>query len=169
MKKLIIIIFALVSLSILYSFIPKKEKIPKNITLIKVYKKKRIMEVYNRKALIKTYQISLGQKPIGHKQFEGDNKTPEGVYFIDGKNPNSSYHKNLGISYPNKKDKAFAKRKRKSAGGLIKIHGLPNGKGKIGKLHLANDWTAGCIAVTDQEIDEIYAATKIGVKIILYK
>ena len=169
MKKLIIIIFALVSLSILYSFISKKEKIPKNITLIKVYKNKRIMEVYNKKALIKTYQISLGQKPIGHKQFEGDSKTPEGVYFIDGKNPYSSYHKNLGISYPNIKDKAFAKKKGKSAGGLIKIHGLPNGKGKIGKLHLANDWTAGCIAVTDQEIDEIYAATKIGAKIILYK
>ncbi len=127
------------------------------------------MEVYNKATLIKTYQISLGQEPVGRKQFEGDNKTPEGTYFIDGKNPYSSYHKNLGISYPNKKDKAFAKKKGKRAGSLIKIHGLPNGKGKIGKLHLANDWTAGCIAVTDQEIDEIYAATKIGAKIILYK
>jgi murein L,D-transpeptidase YafK len=169
MKKLIIIIFALISLSILYSFCLKKEKIPNNITLIKIYKKKRILEVYNKSRLIKTYQISLGQQPIGHKQFEGDNKTPEGTYFIDGKNPYSSYHKNLGVSYPNKKDKAFADKKGKSAGGLIKIHGLPNGRGKIGKLHLANDWTAGCIAVTDEEIDEIYAATKVGVKIILYK
>jgi murein L,D-transpeptidase YafK len=169
MKKLLIIIFALISLSILYSFVPKKEKTPKNITLIKVFKKKRIMMVYNKGILVKTYQISLGQQPVGHKQFEGDSKTPEGTYFIDGKNPYSSYHKNLGISYPNKKDKAFAKKKGKRAGGLIKIHGLPNGKGKIGKLHLANDWTAGCIAVTDQEIDEIYAATKVGAKIILYK
>lgn len=114
-------------------------------------------------------KIALGKQPVGHKHFEGDNKTPEGVYFINGKNQYSAYHKNLGISYPNKKDVAYAKKKGKSAGGLIKIHGLPNGRGKIGKLHLLNDWTAGCIALTDKEIDEIYAATKVGVKIILYK
>lgn len=169
MKKLIILISLLISLCVLYSFCSKENIIPKNITLIKVYKKKRFLEVYTESKLIKTYKISLGQDPIGHKQYEGDNKTPEGTYFIDGKNPHSSYHKNLGISYPNKKDKAFARKKGKSAGGLIKIHGLPNGKGKIGKLHLAYDWTAGCIAVTDKEIDEIYAATKVGTKIIMCK
>ena len=169
MKKLIIIISILISLCVLYSFCLEKNKIPKNITLIKVYKKKRCLEVYADSKLIKTYKISLGKQPLGHKQYEGDNKTPEGIYFIDGKNPYSSYHKNLGISYPNKKDKTFARKKGKSAGGSIKIHGLPNGKGKIGKLHLVYDWTAGCIAVTDKEIDEIYAATKVGTKIILYK
>jgi len=169
MKNLIIIIFALLSLLILYSFVYKIDKRPQNITLIKVYKNKRLMQVYNRSTLVKTYKISLGKQPLGHKQFEGDNKTPEGTYYINGKNPNSLYHKNLGISYPNKNDKSFAKKHKKSAGGLIKIHGLPNGKGKIGKLHLMYDWTHGCIAVTNKEIDEIYAATKVGVKIIINK
>jgi|TARA_B100000795_G_scaffold266139_1_gene248879 murein L,D-transpeptidase YafK len=169
MKKPTFLITILLSLFILYAFIPKEDKTPKNITLIKVYKKKRILEVYEKDVLFKTYKIALGKQPVGHKHFEGDNKTPEGVYFINGKNQYSAYHKNLGISYPNKKDVAYAKKKGKSAGGLIKIHGLPNGRGKIGKLHLLNDWTAGCIALTDKEIDEIYAATKVGVKIILYK
>lgn len=169
MKKILLIISVLLTLSVLYSFILKTEEVPKKITLIKIHKGKRTLEIYEKEVLVKVYKIALGIQPIGHKQFEGDNRTPEGVYFIDGKNPYSSYHKNLGISYPNKKDRAFAKKKGKSAGGLIKIHGLPNGKGKIGKFHLLSDWTAGCIALTDQEIDEIYAATKIGVKVILYK
>lgn len=169
MKKILLIISVLLTLSVLYSFILKTEEVPKKITLIKIHKGKRTLEIYEKEVLVKVYKIALGRQPIGHKQFEGDNRTPEGVYFIDGKNPYSSYHKNLGISYPNKKDRAFAKKKGKSAGGLIKIHGLPNGKGKIGKFHLLSDWTAGCIALTDQEIDEIYAATKIGVKVILYK
>ena len=121
------------------------------------------MQVYNKSTLVKTYKISLGKQPLGHKQFEGDNKTPEGIYYINGKNPNSLYHKNLGISYPNKHDKSFAKKHGKSAGGLIKIHGLPNGKGKIGKLHLMYDWTAGCIAVTNKEIDEIYSEKELDI------
>lgn len=169
MRKIAFVFIGLLSLCLLYSFLAPSKKVPTQISLIKVYKKKRTLEVYEKGMLIKKYKIALGKQPVGHKRFEGDNKTPEGVYYIDGKNPNSAYHKNLGISYPNKTDKAFARKHGKSAGGLIKIHGLPNGKGKIGKLHLMSDWTAGCIAVTDQEIDEIYKATKVGVKIIIYK
>lgn len=121
-----------------------------------VLKAKRQLWAYQGEQLIKMYPISLGFNPIGHKQFEGDGKTPEGIYRINERNPNSGYHKNLGISYPNKADQDFAAAQGKSAGGLIKIHGLRNGSGAIGRLHLAKDWTHGCIAVTDQESDELY-------------
>ena len=106
------------------------------------------------------YPISLGKQPVGHKQFEGDGKTPEGKYRINERNPNSGYHKNLGVSYPNEADKAYAAAQGKSPGGLIKIHGIKNGWGSIGKRHLQRDWTDGCIAVTDEEIDELYRSVK---------
>lgn len=124
-----------------------------------VYKSKREMHAFYQDKLIKIYPISLGKSPIGHKQFEGDMKTPEGVYSINDRNPNSAYHKNLGISYPNAQDVAFAKSHGKSAGGAIKIHGIKNGLGDIiGANHLLKDWTHGCIAVTDREIDELFVA-----------
>ncbi len=127
-----------------------------NIDRLVVFKAKRQMWVYHGEQLVKIYPIALGFNPIDHKQFEGDGKTPEGVYRINERNPNSSYHKNLGISYPNEADKAYAVSQGKSPGGLIKIHGLRNGSGSIGRLHLLKDWTHGCIAVTNQEIDELY-------------
>ena len=124
-----------------------------------VYKSKREMHAFYQDKLIKIYPISLGKSPMGHKQFEGDMKTPEGVYSINDRNPNSAYHKNLGISYPNAQDVAFAKSHGKSAGGAIKIHGIKNGLGDIiGANHLLKDWTHGCIAVTDHEIDELFVA-----------
>lgn len=126
------------------------------------------MKVYSDGMLLKTYRISLGRNPIGHKQFEGDCKTPEGIYSIDGKNPKSAFHKNLGVSYPDEKDLENAKRLGKLSGGDIKIHGLRNGKGYISKFHRWKDWTAGCIAVTDTEIDELYDAVKIGAEIQIY-
>lgn len=125
-----------------------------------VHKEKREMEAYSGSRLIKTYDIALGKNPLGHKQFEGDNKTPEGSYIINARNPNSGYHKNLGVSYPNTADKAFAKKEGRSPGGHIKIHGLRNDRGYIGKFHRLKDWTAGCIAVTNDEVDELYAAVK---------
>lgn len=123
-----------------------------------VFKAKRQMWAYQGEQLIKVYPIALGFNPIGHKQFEGDGKTPEGIYRINERNPNSGYHKNLGVSYPNEADKAYAASQGKSPGGLIKIHGLRNGTGAIGKMHLLKDWTYGCIAVTDEEVDELYQA-----------
>ncbi|MFC4176418.1 L,D-transpeptidase family protein [Flavobacterium gossypii] len=135
---------------------------------IEVFKSKRRMKVYSEGVLLKTYRISLGKNPVGHKQFEGDCKTPEGIYSIDGRNPNSTFHKNLGISYPNEKDLEKAKSLGKPAGGDIKIHGLRNGRGYISKFHRWRDWTAGCIAVTDVEIDELYDAVKIGAEIQIY-
>ena len=155
---------------LIYYFYPET-KLPNGTQIdnIVVNKSKREMLVYSNGELQKTYKISLGGQPIGHKEFEGDKKTPEGIYSINDKNPNSGYHKNLGISYPNKGDLENAQQLGKPAGGDIKIHGLRNGIGFIGKFHRWFDWTVGCIAVTDKEIDELYKAIKIGTRIEIKK
>ncbi len=123
------------------------------------------MDVLSGNEILKTYKVSLGKNAVGDKISEGDKRTPEGDYFINDKNPGSGYHKNLGISYPNAKDVADAKRLGVSPGGEIKMHGLKNGIGYIGKFHRLFNWTAGCIAVTDEEIDELYENVKIGTPI----
>lgn len=120
------------------------------------------MQVLSGSEVLKTYKISLGRNASGDKEEQGDKRTPEGDYFIDGKNPGSAYHKNLGVSYPNERDVAEARSKGLDPGGDIKIHGIRNGFGFIKKFHLLFDWTAGCIAVTDDEIDELYASVKVG-------
>ncbi|MDR2902285.1 MAG: L,D-transpeptidase family protein [Lactobacillales bacterium] len=133
------------------------------IDKIVIYKEKRELTAYHGDRELKTYKVALGFEPKGHKQFEGDGKTPEGIYKVDGKNPHSKYHKNLGVSYPNAADRAYAKKHGKRPGGDIKIHGLPNGLGFLKGLHLQkSDWTLGCIAVTNEEIDELYKYTAIG-------
>ena len=150
----------------LYYFYPD-EKLPLDakIDSILVYKSKRALLVYSKGKLLKTYTIALGTNPIGDKEFEGDKKTPEGVYYINDKNSNSGYHKNLGISYPNEKDIEEAKKIGKPVGGDIKIHGLRNKTGIISKFHRWFDWTLGCIALTDEEVDELYNSVPIGTKI----
>lgn len=150
----------------LYYFYPE-DKLTADIKVDKlvVFKAKRQLIAYSNGQLVKTYKISLGRQPIGDKEFEGDKKTPEGLYFINDKNPKSGYHKNLGISYPDEDDIENAKRLGKPTGGGIKIHGLRNGTGCIGKFHRWFDWTLGCIAVTDEEIDELYYTVKVGTKI----
>jgi murein L,D-transpeptidase YafK len=131
--------------------------IDKTIDSIVVYKAKREMIVFNHKNKIKSYVISLGYEPLGCKRFEGDLKTPEGLYFINDRNKYSSYHKNLGISYPNIIDSFYARINGQSPGGEIKIHGFPNKHRKDQEQELLNtDWTVGCIAVSDWEIDELY-------------
>ena len=141
---------------------PSEAPLPENAVIdrLVVHKSKRTMSAYSKGKLLKTYPIALGKQPVGHKHFEGDGKTPEGKYRINDRNPNSAYHKNLGVSYPNDADKAYAAAQGKSPGGLIKIHGIKNGWGSIGKKHLQRDWTNGCIAVTDEEIDELYRSVK---------
>lgn len=132
-----------------------------------VIKEKRALEVFSQGKHIKTYQISLGRNPIGDKQIERDKKTPEGLYTINDKNPNSHFYRNLGISYPNEQDIAEATNLGKTAGKDIKIHGLGTMRGSLGKLHLWMDWTAGCIAVTNTEIDELYNAVNVGTPILI--
>jgi murein L,D-transpeptidase YafK len=165
--KRIILTFSLIILGLTFYYFYPEDKLPAHIIIdkLEVYKSKRRLLAYSNGQLVKTYKISLGRQPIGDKEFEGDKKTPEGLYFINDKNPNSGYHKNLGISYPNNEDIQNTKLLSKSAGGDVKIHGLRNKTGFISKFHRWYDWTLGCIAVTDEEIDELYNAVKIGTKI----
>lgn len=121
---------------------------------IMVDKSDRIMILYKAGREIARYSnFQLGDAPSGHKQFEGDEKTPEGSYTISGRNPGSSYHLSLRISYPNAADRAFAKSKGKSPGGDIFIHGQPNG---YPGPTIRRDWTDGCIALSNAEIEQLW-------------
>ncbi|MFZ4856954.1 MAG: L,D-transpeptidase family protein [Desulfuromonadaceae bacterium] len=123
---------------------------------ILVEKKERRLTLISKGEVLKIYKIALGGNPVGPKERQGDNKTPEGTYVIDSKNRDSRYHLSLHISYPNEKDKKRAKQLGVSPGGDIMIHGIKNGFSWVGDLHTGVDWTKGCIAVTDEEIEEIY-------------
>jgi murein L,D-transpeptidase YafK len=123
---------------------------------IVVNKSKRELLLLRVGTVFRTYRIALGRNPVGPKQQEGDGKTPEGSYSISGRNAKSSFHKSLRISYPNALDRERARRAGVKPGGDIMIHGLPNGQGHIGAAHRATDWTEGCIAVTNEEIEEIW-------------
>ena len=130
--------------------------------LIVVEKSARRMTLLRDGQVLKTYDVALGSAPSGHKQQEGDGRTPEGGYAIDFKNARSRFHLALRISYPNGQDRAAAQRRGVSPGGDIMIHGLPNGLGWLAGLHLWRDWTDGCVAVTDRQIDEIWPLVDIG-------
>lgn len=120
-----------------------------------IEKRARTLTLSSNGEVIKSYKVALGRNPEGAKEKEGDNKTPEGVYTIDTRNTKSSYHLALHISYPNAQDIQRAKQEGVSPGGSIMIHGIRNGLGWIGKFHRRLDWTKGCVAVTNDEIDEI--------------
>lgn len=167
MKKLLKYLVIILGIIILVYYFYPEDKLDPNakIDYILVVKSERKMEVYQEGKLLKTYKISLGRNPIGTKEFEGDMKTPEGIYTINDKNPNSGYYKNLGISYPNKTDIERSEKLKKPTGGDIKIHGIRNYMGAIGKFQRFVDWTYGCIAITNNEMEEIYNATTIGTKI----
>jgi len=122
---------------------------------ILIEKKERRLTLISKNKVLKTYKIALGGNPDGPKERVGDNKTPEGTYVIDSRNRNSRYHLSLHISYPNEKDKKRAKELSVSPGGNIMIHGIGNDFGWIDSFHTQLDWTKGCIAVTDREIEEI--------------
>lgn len=126
------------------------------VTRIVVMKGDRKMYLLNGTEVLKDYTIGLGFAPEGHKQFEGDGKTPEGRYFIDRHNPASQFHLSVGISYPNQADKEYAASQGKTPGGDIFIHGQGSKELAKGRKR-GTDWTAGCIAVTNKEIEEIYA------------
>jgi murein L,D-transpeptidase YafK len=134
------------------------------VTQVRVYKADRKMYLLHGSAVLKSYNIDLGFAPVGHKQFQGDGKTPEGTYRIDRRNPNSEFHLSIGINYPNTRDVAFATSQGKRPGGDIFFHGQPNRFKKISK----RDWTAGCIAVKNTEIEEIYAMVKDGTLVTIY-
>ena len=122
---------------------------------ILIEKKERRLTLISRGEVLKTYKIALGGNPNGPKERQGDNKTPEGTYVIDSRNQDSPYHLSLHISYPNEKDKQRARELGVSPGGDIMIHGIKKGVSWVGDFHAEVDWTKGCIAVTDEEIEEI--------------
>jgi len=134
-------------------------------TSIVVEKRSRLLTLFHDDKVIKTFRVSLGRDPIGAKEREGDSRTPEGHYVIDSKNPRSHFHLALHISYPDAEDRAHAALRDVPPGSDIMIHGLPNGLGWLGRLHLLHDWTDGCIAVTDPEIGQIWALVDTGTPI----
>ena len=131
------------------------------VTQVQVHKADRKMYLLHNEKVLKVYDVGLGGQPVGPKEIEGDGKTPEGVYYITHRNPNSTYHLSLGISYPNDKDRATAAALGQPTGGDIFIHGGPL------KRTTTQDWTAGCIAVSDRQIEEIYSMIKPGTPIFL--
>ena len=131
------------------------------VTGIVVNKSPRKMYLLSGNTALRAFDIRLGGDPVGPKRWEGDGKTPEGAYWIDRRNPNSSYYLSLGISYPNPMDMAFAQSIGVPPGGNIFIHGTPREKRRGG------DWTAGCIAVTNREMEDIYAMVGEGTPIFI--
>ena len=133
--------------------------------LVLVNKTGRSMQLHRNGRIMREYRISLGSHPIGHKQRERDKRTPEGLYVIDGRNSKSSAYLSLHISYPMPADVLRATAAGQAPGGNIMIHGLANGWGFVGSLHLLWDWTDGCIAVTNDEMREIWSLVPDGTPI----
>ena len=132
------------------------------VTHVLVNKGARRMYLLHHNQVLKAYDIDLGFAPEGHKQFQGDGKTPEGRYVIDRRNPNSRFHLSIGIDYPNQLDTEYARSMGKSPGGDIFIHGQKDPRQKE-----KTDWTWGCIAVTNKEIEDVYAMVRDGTPILI--
>lgn len=135
------------------------------VDLIVVKKADRLLELRSHGSVVRSYAISLGGNPDGPKRQEGDERTPEGHYTIDYRKIDSSFHRALHISYPAPAERAWSKAHGLDPGGLIMIHGLPNGFGFVGRLHRLRDWTDGCIAVTNPEIEGIWQLVSDGTAI----
>ena len=129
---------------------------------IVVEKSKRTLTLMSRNGVLKTYKVALGGQPVGPKNRQGDHKTPEGVYSVDRKVSNSTFHRALHLSYPNAADRERAKKLGVNPGGDVEIHGLGAKFGWVGSAHRLHDWTDGCIAVTNEEIDEIWNLVEVG-------
>jgi murein L,D-transpeptidase YafK len=130
-----------------------------------VAKMERTLTLMSRGKILKTYKVALGGEPVGPKLRQGDHKTPEGVYVLDRRNAHSQFYRSIHVSYPDAADRVRAKKLGVSPGGDIYVHGLPNGYGWIGNGHRLKDWTDGCIAVTNKEMDEIWRAVEDGTMI----
>ena len=130
-----------------------------------VKKSARRLLLMNGGEVLRSFRIALGKDPTGHKRQQGDNRTPEGRYLLDWRNPQSRFYRSIHISYPSPADVAQARSRGVSPGGDIMIHGLPNGMEVIGATHAKWDWTNGCIAVTNGEMDTIWARVDNGTPI----
>ena len=132
---------------------------------IVVDKSDRTLTLLADDTVLATYRVSLGGAPVGHKQQEGDERTPEGAYVLDWRNAESIAHRSLHVSYPDADDVARAEAAGVAPGGQIMVHGITNGLGWLGRLHLLADWTDGCIGVTNAEMDQIWDAVTDGTPI----
>jgi murein L,D-transpeptidase YafK len=166
MKRIIIVAGLVLSCAtVIYSYAHHNwNSLPAGTTIdrIVIEKSARRLSIFRNGDQLKAYRVALGGNPLGAKQREGDMKTPEGIYKIDGRNPQSSFHLALHVSYPSAEDEKRAAAHGVSAGFDIMIHGIQNGRGWIGAFHRWSDWTAGCIAVTDEEIEELWRVTPEG-------
>jgi murein L,D-transpeptidase YafK len=119
-----------------------------------VQKSQHTMALFRAGQQICSYRVALGKNSDGPKHRNGDHKTPEGNYILDRRNPDSAFHFSIHVSYPNETDRATATKDGVSPGGDIMVHGIKNGFGWLGRLHRLVDWTDGCIALTDAEMDQ---------------
>lgn len=144
-----------------------EERLPKDAHADKVIvlKSERTLELLDHNKVLKKYKVALGGNPVGRKERQGDYKTPEGLYILDRRNEHSRFYRSLHISHPNSQDRLWAKKSGAAPGGDIMLHGLPNGNGWIGNGHRLRDWTDGCVAVTNEEMDEIWRAVADGTPI----
>jgi murein L,D-transpeptidase YafK len=145
----------------------KPESSVRFVDKVLVRKGERTLQLLQGGTVYREYKVALGDAPVGHKFQEGDERTPEGDYVLNWRNPNSNYHKAIHISYPNARDKAFARAMGVSPGGLIMIHGRPNWltSEKVAREYDNRDWTDGCIAVKNHEMDEIWRLVRDGTPI----
>jgi murein L,D-transpeptidase YafK len=135
------------------------------VSSVLVEKSARRLTLLREGAAIRTYRVSLGRDPVAAKQQEGDHRTPEGNYFLEWRNKKSSYHLSLHVSYPSPADIARAREAGVSPGGEIMVHGIRNGLGWLGRPQRASDWTLGCIALTNPEIEQIWHVVPDGTPI----
>ncbi len=159
-----IVVIALLALSLCPSFLMASAS-PGKADRVIVIKHKRLLLLMKEGEIMKAYRVSLGKKPVGHKECVGDKRTPEGKYILDSRNPDSRFYKSIHISYPSLSDVRQARQRGVSPGGDIMIHGLPIDSGGVGRLHRKVDWTDGCIAVTNTEIEEIWRLVPNGTPI----
>jgi murein L,D-transpeptidase YafK len=127
-----------------------------------IEKRAHRLTLYHMGRPMRTYLVALGRDPDKDKVSAGDRRTPEGLFSVEARNPYSQYHLALRLSYPDVRHRTIAEQLGVSPGGDIMIHGLPNGRHKVGAFHRTKDWTNGCIALTDQEIEEIWSAVPVG-------
>lgn len=153
---------------LLIIFIANTTYATESADLVVVIKSKKVLFLFKEGKILKAYRIALGKNPFGKKTMQGDGKTPEGRYYIVGRNPNSGFYKSLKISYPNQQDYEKAIRMGYHPGGDIMIHGLSKRVEYLGKYHIIEDWTEGCIAVTNEEMDEIWNMVADGTPIEIF-
>jgi len=160
--QLLVLVTALLAVSVTDSSATEKSQQPEQADSILILKREHMLELLSAGKVIRTYRVALGRGGLAPKAREGDARTPEGHYIIDSKNAKSAYYRALHVSYPDSEDRKRAAALGLNPGGAIMIHGLPNGMGWLGASHRLYDWTLGCIAVTDNEIDEIWNLVPVG-------